>query len=63
MDNVAIVTNSIIMQNIKINSHVIIGTRSIVTKDIPKGVVVIGVPAKTNGSFDDFVKKEKITLV
>ena len=30
---------------------------SVVTKDIPEGVVVAEVPAKIIGSFDDFAKK------
>lgn len=46
-----------ILYDTKIGSNVIIGTCSVVTKDIPDNSVVAGVPAKVIGTFDDYVKK------
>ena len=59
LDNVAIGANSIIMPNVRIGANVIVGAGSIVTKDIPDGVVVAGVPAKVIGNFNEFVDKRK----
>lgn len=41
----------------KIGNNVIIGAGSIVTKDIPDGVVAAGIPCKPIGRFDDFKDK------
>lgn len=46
-----------ILYDTKIGSNVIIGTCSVVTKDIPNNSVVAGVPARVIESFDDYVKK------
>jgi len=56
-DNVFVGSGTHILYNTKIGSNVIIGTCSVVTKDIPNNSVVAGVPARVIGSFDDFVKK------
>lgn len=45
------------MPNTKIGPNVIVAAGSVVTKDVPKGVIVAGVPAKVIGKFDDFAKK------
>lgn len=58
-DNVFIGSGVQIMPNVRIGSNVIIAAGSIVTKDIPDGSVVAGVPAKVIGSFED-VKKKRI---
>lgn len=57
MDNVFIGANSIILSNVRIGPNVIVAAGSVVTKDIPPGVVAGGVPAKVIGSFDEFVAK------
>ena len=49
MDNVFIGSNSIIMPNVRIGSNVIIAAGSIVTKDVPSGVIVAGTPATIIG--------------
>ena len=46
-----------ILYDTKIGSNVIIGTGATVTKDIPDNSVVVGVPARVIGTFDDYVKK------
>lgn len=45
------------MYDTKIGNNVIIGTCSIVTKDIPDNSVVAGVPARIISTFDDYMKK------
>lgn len=56
-DNVFIGSSTRILYDTKIGSNVIIGTGSIVTKDIPDNSVAAGVPARVIGTFDDYVKK------
>lgn len=45
-NNVHIGTNATILPNIKIGEGAVIGAGAVVTKDVPKGAVVVGVPAK-----------------
>jgi serine acetyltransferase len=52
-NNVFIGVNSIIMPGVKIDDNVIIAAGSVVTKSIPKGVIIAGVPAKIIGNFKD----------
>lgn len=59
-DNVFVGSGTHILYDTKIGSNVIIGTCSIVTKDIPDNSVVAGVPAKVIGIFDDYVEKIKV---
>ena len=56
-DNVFIGAGTSINYNVKIGSNVIIGACSLITKDVPDNVVVGGIPAKTIGSFEDYLKK------
>ena len=57
MDNVFIGAKAMIMPNVKIGPNVIVAAGSIVTKDVPPGTVVAGVPARIIGSFDDIVSR------
>ena len=59
MDNVFIGSGTKIMPNVKIGPNVIVAAGTIITKDVPEGVVVAGVPAKVIGSFDDVVTKRR----
>lgn len=52
--NCVIGINSIIMPGVKIGDQVVVGSGSVVTKDIPDNVVVVGNPAK--------IIKEKIHI-
>lgn len=56
-DNVMVGTYSVILPNVKIGPNAIVAAGSIVTKDVPEGVIVGGNPAKIIGSFDDYAKK------
>lgn len=61
-NNVIIGFDSLIMPGVHIGNNVIIAARSVVTKDVPDGFVVAGVPAKqintTDAFFEKFSKKE-----
>lgn len=61
-DNVCIGGWVTIMPNVKIGSNVIVAGASVVTKDVPDGVIVGGNPAKIIGKVDELVsKREKET--
>tara|TARA_R110002051_G_scaffold265495_4_gene325347 strand:+ start:11065 stop:11517 length:453 start_codon:yes stop_codon:yes gene_type:complete len=54
---------TIIMPGININNNVIVGIRSIVTKDIASNSVVVGIPAKKIKTVDEYHEKlKKISL-
>ena len=55
-DNVMIGANSRIMPNVKIGPNAIVAAGSLVTKDVPEGVIV-GVLAKIIGSYDALKSK------
>ena len=57
-NNVFIGHHAIIMPGVTIGDNVVIGAGSIVTRDIPAGVVAVGVPAKSVKSISEY--KEKI---
>lgn len=55
-NNVMIGVDSLIMPGVKIGNNVIIAGHSVVTKDIPDGAVVAGVPAKQISTIDKFME-------
>ena len=57
MDNVFVGAGTRILYNTRIGSNVIIGSYSLVNKDIPDNSVYAGIPAKFICSFEDYVKK------
>lgn len=57
MDNVMIGSNSVILYGTRIGPNVIVGSGSVVTKDLEPNGVYVGVPARRIGSFDDFLRK------
>ncbi len=54
-NNVFIGMRSIIMPGVIISDNVIVAAGSVVTKSIPRGVIVGGNPAKVIGSFTDYI--------
>jgi acetyltransferase-like isoleucine patch superfamily enzyme len=56
-DNVFIGHGVIILPGVTIGANVIVGAGSIVTKDIPEGVIAVGNPAKPIGKTIDLVEK------
>lgn len=59
MDNVFIGSGTHILYGVRIGTNVIVGTGSLVNKDLPSNAVYAGVPAKYICSFDDYVKKAR----
>jgi acetyltransferase-like isoleucine patch superfamily enzyme len=59
MDNVFIGSGTHILYGVRIGTNVIIGTGSLVNKDIPDNSVYAGVPARYICSFDEYVKKAR----
>jgi acetyltransferase-like isoleucine patch superfamily enzyme len=55
-NNVFIGHEAILMPGVTIGDNVVIGVRSIITKDVPSNVVVAGIPAKIIKTFDDYKK-------
>lgn len=51
-DDVWIGTNAIVLQNVHIGAHAIVGAGAVVTKDVPPYAIVGGVPAKIIGKRD-----------
>ena len=59
MDNVFIGSGTRILYDARIGSNVIIGSDSLVNKDIPDNSVYAGVPARFICTFDEYVEKSK----
>lgn len=58
-DNVFIGANTTVLYGVHIGNNVIIGAGSVVSKDIPDGVVATGIPCKPIRRFEDFKEKMK----
>lgn len=56
-DKVIIGGGVIILPNVHIHSYVIVGAGSVVTKDIPEGIVVWGNPARKHMTYRKYEKK------
>lgn len=61
-DNVFIGSNTTILCDIRIGPNAIVAAGSVVTKDVPPGSIVGGVPAKVIGNFEDVREKRKIEI-
>ena len=58
-NNVYIGMHSTILSGVHIGNNVIIGANTLVSKDIPDNVVVVGNPARIVRSLEDYYKKRK----
>ena len=45
-------TNAVIIGNVRIGKHSVIGANAVVTKDIPDYSVAVGIPARVVRQFD-----------
>lgn len=45
-DDVWIGVNGVVMPGVRVGAHAIIGANAVVTKDVPEGAIVAGVPAR-----------------
>ena len=62
-DNSFIATNSIILPGITIGPDSIVGAGSVVSKDVPPGMVYAGVPARPICTLENYVERYKTKMV
>ena len=64
-DNVFIGYGTVILPNVRIGNNCVIAAGSVVTRDVPDGVVAGGVPAKALKTIDEYAAsiKDKQTMV
>ncbi|MDT9593573.1 acyltransferase [Nocardioides zeae] len=56
-DDVFIGAGATILPGVKIGDRVVVGAGSVVSRSVPSGTVVAGVPARRLGTWDDFVAR------
>lgn len=61
-NHVFIGANSTILPGVTIGDYAVIGSGSVVTHNIPDGVVVAGVPARQIGTIDELIIKAKAEM-
>lgn len=54
-DNVYFGMGALVLPGVTIGSNVVVGARSVVTKDVPDNSVVAGVPARIIRTFDEYL--------
>lgn len=58
MDNCFLGMGATILPGVRVGPNAIVAAGAVVTKDVPPGAVVGGVPAKVIGSFEDVVRRQ-----
>lgn len=58
MDNCFLGMGATILPGVRVGPNAIVAAGAVVTKDVPPGTVVGGVPAKVIGSFEDVVRRQ-----
>lgn len=58
-DNVFIGYGCIVLPNVKIGNKVIVGAGTVISKDIPDNVVVVGNPYKVVCTYDEYMEKNR----
>ena len=56
-NNIFVGVNSIILPGVQIDDNLIVAAGSVVTKSLPSGVIVAGVPAKIIGNYEEIKKR------
>ena len=56
-DDVFIGMNSILLPGVELGNRVVVGAGSVVTRSVPDGCVVAGVPARIIGRTDDYLER------
>ncbi|GET33957.1 hypothetical protein PbJCM13498_28200 [Prolixibacter bellariivorans] len=62
-DNVYIGYEALIMPGVRIGNNVIVGAKSVVTRDIPDNSVAVGIPARVIKSTTDYYNKIKSEVI